>query len=207
MTRMKSDPRLPASADATGTTAATASYRDPAHYGKQISGDAVRFERLLPGPIERIWEYLTNSEKRGKWLASGDMPPRVGADFTMTFAHANLSPHKAPTPEKFRRYEPSVDSQHRVLRYEPTRFLSISWGGTGEDRSEVDFELTPEGDKARLVVTHRRLGSRGEMVNVSGGWHTHLAILEEKLNDRVPPSFWTLFGDIEERYEGRFPMN
>jgi hypothetical protein len=122
----------------------------------------------------------------------------------MTFAHASLSPDKAPTPEKFRQYEPSVDSKHKVLRYEPTRFLSISWGGTGEEASEVDFELTPEGNKVRLVITHRRLGGRDEMVNVSGGWHTHLAILEEKLNDRVPPSFWTLFGDIESQYEQRY---
>jgi uncharacterized protein YndB with AHSA1/START domain len=205
MTQTKSSLNAPASG--TGTPAAAASYREPAQFAKQISADTVRFERVLPGPMERLWEYLTDSEKRGKWLASGDMPPRAGADFTMTFAHGSLSPHKAPTPEKFRKYEPSVDSKHRVLRYEPTRFLSISWGGTNEDRSEVDFELTPEGNKVRLVVTHRRLGSRGDMVNVSGGWHTHLAILEERLNERVPPSFWTLFGDIEERYERHYPVN
>jgi uncharacterized protein YndB with AHSA1/START domain len=183
------------------------SYRDPAHFGKPVSGDAVRFERLLPGPMERVWEYLTDSEKRGKWLASGAMPARAGAEFNMTFAHANLSPHKAPTPEKFRQFETSVDSKHKVLRYEPTRFLSITWGDGSEDKSEVDFELTAEGNKVRLVVTHRRLNGRAGMVNVSGGWHTHLAVLEEKLNERVPPSFWTLFGDIEEQYEKLYPLN
>ena len=34
----------------------------------------VRFERLLPGPIERVWAYLTESDKRSLWLASGAMP-------------------------------------------------------------------------------------------------------------------------------------
>ncbi|MEX3932396.1 hypothetical protein AB4Y32_11375 [Paraburkholderia phymatum] len=26
----------------------------------------VRFERLLPGPIERVWAYLTESDKRSQ---------------------------------------------------------------------------------------------------------------------------------------------
>jgi uncharacterized protein YndB with AHSA1/START domain len=180
-----------------------ASYRDPALFATQLSEDTVRFERLLPGPIDRVWSYLTDSQKRGKWLASGDMPPRVGAEVTLTFTHSGLSPIKAPTPEKFKKYEPSVSGKHRVLRYEPTRVLSITWG-EGNDASEVDFELTPEGDKVRLVVTHRRLGSRADMVNVSGGWHTHLAVLNEILNGRVPPSFWTLYGDLESRYEKHY---
>jgi hypothetical protein len=33
------------------------------------------------------------------------------------------------------------------------------------------------------------------MINVAGGWHTHLGILvdrlNERLNERVPPSFWS----------------
>ena len=40
--------------------------------GEIIDRQTVRFERLLPGPIERVWAYLTESEKRRKWLASGD---------------------------------------------------------------------------------------------------------------------------------------
>ncbi len=199
MTNPKSNP-----SPSNGTPSGTNAYREPSHFGKRLSQDAVRFERLLPGPIERVWSYLTDSEKRGKWLAAGNMPSRAGAEVTLTFAHAGLSPIKAPTPEKFKKYEPSVNSQHRVLRFEPTRFLSISWGDA-KDPSEVDFELTPEGDKVRLVVTHRRLGSREEMLDVSGGWHTHLAVLEENLHGRIPPSFWTLFSGIEEEYQKRIP--
>ena len=29
------------------------------HAATAIEGDLVRFERLLPGPIERVWDYLT----------------------------------------------------------------------------------------------------------------------------------------------------
>jgi hypothetical protein len=45
----------------------------------------VRFERLLPGPIERVWEYLTKPDLQRAWLAesaadicdiTGCQPPR-----------------------------------------------------------------------------------------------------------------------------------
>ena len=33
-------------------------------YGERVDDSTVRFERMLPGPIERVWEYLTDSDKR-----------------------------------------------------------------------------------------------------------------------------------------------
>jgi hypothetical protein len=76
----------------------------------------------------------------------------------------------------------------------------ISW-----DKSDVTFELVPEGKNVRLILTHRKLSTRADMVNTSGGWHTHLAILVERANGRVPKAFWTVFGDIEQDYERRIP--
>ncbi len=31
--------------------------------GTIVDGRAVRFERLLPGPIERVWQYLTSADR------------------------------------------------------------------------------------------------------------------------------------------------
>ena len=31
----------------------------------------------------------------------------------------------------------------------------------------------PEGKNVRLILTHRKLPTRAEMVQTSGGWHTH----------------------------------
>jgi uncharacterized protein YndB with AHSA1/START domain len=47
-------------------------------YGVVTEAGTIRFERVLPGPIERVWAYLTESKERGKWLASGEMDLRVG---------------------------------------------------------------------------------------------------------------------------------
>ena len=40
-------------------------------------------QRFLPGPIERIWAYLTESDLRRRWLAAGQMEMKVGAPFEL----------------------------------------------------------------------------------------------------------------------------
>ena len=47
-------------------------------YGERIDETTVRFERMLPGPIERVWEYLTDAEKRATWLCGGETESQVG---------------------------------------------------------------------------------------------------------------------------------
>ena len=37
-----------------------------------IEPGTVKMERLLPGPVERAWAYLTESDKRATWLAAGE---------------------------------------------------------------------------------------------------------------------------------------
>jgi uncharacterized protein YndB with AHSA1/START domain len=40
-------------------------------YGALIEPTTVKIQRLLPGPIERVWAYLTESDLRRQWLAAG----------------------------------------------------------------------------------------------------------------------------------------
>lgn len=170
-------------------------------FGRVIAPAEVRFERLLPGPIETVWEFLVDSDKRSQWLASGAMELREGGAVELRFQHRDLSPHKAAAPERFKEMDEKGHVSHeRVLRLQPPRLLVISWG-----KSEVTFELAPEGKNVRLILTHRKLPTRAEMVQTSGGWHTHLAILVERANGRVPQPFWRVFGDIEAEYEKRIP--
>ena len=60
-------------------------------FGEVTEPQTVRLERILPGPVERVWAYLTDSEKRGKWLAPGEMELRVGGRVSLTFNNQNLS--------------------------------------------------------------------------------------------------------------------
>mgnify|MGYP002620079328 CR=1 FL=1 len=169
-------------------------------YGKVIGEGAVRFERLLPGPIERVWAYLTESEKRGKWLAKGGMELRVGGKVQLDFLHKNLTPHSEPIPERFKSMENGSGFAGTVTQCEPPRLLAYTWGG---DTSEVKFELTPQGERVLLVLTHTHLRDRGEMTNVASGWHTHLGILEDNLSERTPRPFWSSFERVEADYKQR----
>ena len=71
------------------------------NFGEIIEPRTVRLERTLPGPIERVWSYLTDSEKRGKWLMAGEWDLRVGGRVAMTVNNESLSADKE-TPERFK---------------------------------------------------------------------------------------------------------
>jgi uncharacterized protein YndB with AHSA1/START domain len=167
------------------------------NHGEIIGPGTLRFERLLPGPIERVWAYLTESEKRGTWLASGPMEPRVGGKFELNFLHASLSPVVEPTPERFKDMEGSCSFTGVVTRCEPPHVLSYTWAGD----SEVTFELSSEGDMVRLALTHRKLDADDRVT--AAGWHTHLGILEDNLHHRTPRPFWSTWLRLEQEYLSR----
>lgn len=170
-------------------------------FGTVLSPTEVRFERSLPGPIETVWTFLTESKKRGEWLASGPMDLRVGGKVRLRFKHSELSPHKAEPPERWREMDAKGhDSTGEITEIDPPRHLAFTWGA-----SEVVFDLAPKGDKVLLTLTHRKLPNREEMVGTMGGWHTHLAILVERAHGRTPPAFWELFRRIDGKYEERVP--
>ena len=59
-------------------------------YGTVSAPRTVRIQRRLPGPIDRVWAYLTESDLRRQWLAAGDMPPATGGMFELTWRNDEL---------------------------------------------------------------------------------------------------------------------
>lgn len=167
------------------------------NFGEITEPQTVRLERTLPGPIERAWSYLTDSEKRGKWLAPGEMELRVGGRVSLTFNNQNLSSDKE-TPEQFK-FAEGHTIEGEVTRCEPPRLLTFTWGKAGD----VTFELTPKGKDVLFVVTHRRLPDRNTTVMVSSGWHTHTGVLIDVLNNAEPRPFWKSFLRVKQEYEKR----
>jgi len=174
-------------------------------YGKRIDAHTVRFERLLPGPVEKIWAYLTDGQKRGEWFASGALPAKVGETFELNFKHSDLSPNKSPPPDRFKEMDvKGFHAKERLLALEPMRRLVHTFGEENPPPSEVEFALEPEGDMVRLILTHRKIPDRAYAVNVSGGWHSHLAVLQYKAEGKVPPPFWDVWRETEHTYEQRY---
>jgi uncharacterized protein YndB with AHSA1/START domain len=176
-------------------------------YASVTGAGQVRIERLLPGPIERVWEYITDSEKRSKWLAAGPIEPRVGGAVRFQFLHTKLSPENAPAPEKYREHENKASMTGEVLEWQPPTRLRITWNESAGHHSEALFELSPQEDAVLLVITHRRLPNRNAMVGVGAGWHTHLTVLEDVLRGRTPGAFWNTFNPLEAQYETLIPPN
>ncbi len=174
------------------------------HYGERIDESTVRFERLLPGPIERVWEYLTISDKRAKWLCGGKTELKVGGKVEMKFSNASLSTQQdIEPPEKYRNLPETTTFGGTVTQCEPPNVLAHTWDYEDQS-SEVRYELEQHGDQVRLVLTHRALGSYDEVISVSGGWHTHLDILDDVLGGREPRAFWKTHTPLEAEYERRF---
>lgn len=150
------------------------------------------FRRRLPGPIERVWAFLTEADKRARWLAGGDMELRVGGHVELRFLHAELTPHDEAIPEQHAELVDGHVMTSRITRIEPPRVLAFTWGDNGNTPSEVCFELTADGDQVSLLLTHRRLAdTHATRISVAAGWHTHLGILADRLADREPQPFWS----------------
>src|SRR5688572_22374633 len=73
----------------------------PDAFGVITEDATLTIQRLLPGPIERVWAYLTESDLRRQWMASGDMELKVGAPFELTWRNNELSNPPGKRPEGF----------------------------------------------------------------------------------------------------------
>jgi len=165
-------------------------------YGEVIDARTVRFRRLLPGPIERVWQYLTDSRLRATWFAAGAMEPRAGGALTLVFRHQDFAINEA-IPDKYKAMEKGITMESRVTHWEPPRHLAYEFGAS----SVVHFELEPKGKDVLLTLTQRDVSSRDEMINNCGGWHSHLDILGERLRGESLGPFWARV----ERYEREYP--
>jgi uncharacterized protein YndB with AHSA1/START domain len=166
--------------------------------GQSLAPETVRLERTLPGPIERVWAFLTEPDRRRRWLAAGDFDLRVGGTITLLFDHASLS-HEKQIPEPYRE-EAGARLSGRVIACEPPRLLTFTWSYEGQE-SEVAFELVQRGEAVQLILTHRRLRPREILARAAAGWHAHLALLEDVLQERTPRGFWSTHQAREVEYQ------
>ena len=170
-------------------------------HGERIGPGTIRFRRHLPGPIERVWDHLVESDLRARWFCAGTTEPRVGGRVEMHFDHRQLSPvPDDPPPAKFSDMPVESSFHGEVTQWRPPCLLAYTWIGDDE-YSHVTFELESDGDRVLLTLTHTDLRTRDDVVGVSSGWHTHLDILADVLEGRTPQPFWRRFGPIDAHYE------
>ncbi len=167
-------------------------------YGVLTAPLSLRIERVLPGPIERVWAYLTEEDLRRQWMAAGQMEQRNGASFELVWRNDELTdpPGKRPGvyPEEHR-------MTSEILEIDPPRKLRFTWM-----QGEVTFELRASGDKVILTVDHKRISDRNNLLSVSAGWHAHLDVLAAKIAGKTPATpHWDRWTQLREEYELRLP--
>ena len=133
-----------------------------AQFGK---APMVRFERLLPGPIERVWEFLVDPVRLPGWFGDAIIEPRAGGTVRIMGGHI----------------------RGVVTQWIPPRRLTYTWNvfdpadvESAYPESYVSFELEPRGDEVLLVLTHLPVLERFEKRNAMG-WHTFLDMLAAAL--------------------------
>jgi uncharacterized protein YndB with AHSA1/START domain len=167
-------------------------------YGVLNEDATLTIKRLLPGPIDRLWDYLTQGDLRRQWLAAGEMTGGQGTSFELVWRNDELTMPSGNKPEGF-------GDEHRltseITDWEPPRRLGFTWGNTGG----VTFELEPIGDAVMLTLTHRRIAERSSQLNISAGWHAHLDVLTARIAGEAPEPFWDHWVGLKSEYERRIP--
>ncbi len=165
-----------------------------------IEPGTVKMERLLPGPVERVWSYLTDGDKRAQWLAGGAFDLRVGGAIKLEFDNSKL-----PNDEEGLAKHPGTGIHSftgTITRLETNRVLAHTWLW-GDKETEVTYELTPKGKDVLLTIVHQRL-DRETAKNVTGGWDVHSGILADLLRGEKPRPFWTTHDQLTPQYAAQF---
>jgi len=167
-------------------TDAAAAVRAPV---EKIAPDTIRLERTLDAPVEKVWRYLTEAELRSQWFMGGtDATP--GGEFDLLVDHDKLSDGKdVPYPESYAEFKGAVWTE-QVIRFDPPRLLETTF--QGGKNGTVTYELSPDGDRTRLVLTHSGIASPVGAQDFGSGWNSHLTVLEERLAGRGVKDFWAL---------------
>jgi uncharacterized protein YndB with AHSA1/START domain len=127
-----------------------------------VTGDdePIRVERLLPAPIEDVFDAMTNPERMSEWFspvghAEVEADAVVGGHLRVVMVDGELR----------------LEHQGEFLEVErPTR-LVFTWRSrfTGDRPTVVTVELSDEDGKTRLVLEHDRLPPE-ERAPHAGGW-------------------------------------
>ncbi len=182
----------------TTTTAPATASAELAHelWGVLSEPATLTIRRVLPGPIERVWTYLTDSDLRRRWLAAGTMELEVGAPFELVWRNDELTEPPGERPQGF---GAEHRMQSRITECEPPRRLSFAWQNSGDVTIALDDLANGQ---VLLTLTHRRLPDAASL-NIAAGWHAHLDVLVAAATEQKKAPFWDSWKGLRDAYAER----
>jgi uncharacterized protein YndB with AHSA1/START domain len=141
---------------------------------------ALRFERRLAHPVDRVWRAITEPDELEAWfVARPEWTPAEGETFN------------------------AMEQDGEITDVEPPNLLAWNWGG-----ELFRFELSAAGDGCLLVFTHvfdgREFGAQH-----ATGWEVHFARLDALLDGRALSEEEAMedWAALHERYAERFGLD
>jgi uncharacterized protein YndB with AHSA1/START domain len=120
---------------------------------------ALRIERRLAHPVERVWQAVTEPDELAHWFPTTvEVDLREGGAMRFTFPQGGLDPMTG-----------------EVTELDPPRRIAFRWGD-----EELRFDLAADDGGCRLVLTHV-LSRRDAAARDAAGWHVCLDKLEQHL--------------------------
>lgn len=167
--------------------------------GKLLNSHTVQIERILPGPIERVFDYLSKPEYLEKWLMPALVEHELGG--RIQYCSEPIPEHVAG-PAKNKADQCLI--RGTITGFEAPRLIAYTWNELSHEvATEVRFELKQIGDEVQLTVTHSRLPA-DFMAAVAAGWHTHLETVIALLKGETPTEFFSRFNPRFEEYRALF---
>lgn len=168
-----------------------------ADFGIVTAPMTLTIQRHLSARPERVWQWLTDSDLRRRWLAAGDMVQQPGAAFELVWRNDELTDPPGTRPE-------GSDTEHRatctLTEIDPPRRLAWDWPGVGR----VTVTLESAGDRTLLTLVHRQTPNLSTLRSVSSGWHVHLDLLGQRIEGREPEvPFWDGWRRLRDAYARR----
>ncbi len=133
--------------------------------------NALRFERRLPHPPEKVWRALTDPAQLSQWFpATPEWELAAGAKIRFSF------PEEAPTDDFV-----AADYEGEIVTVDPPRLFVFTWSG-----EVLSWELAPDGDGTRLTF-QTIFDDVSRASRDAAGWDVCLEMLDLVLDGTTPP--------------------
>ena len=156
---------------------------------KEDEGYGIRLERLYNHPVSKVWDALTDPAKMTIWFMDVEWDFKPGGKITFTF----------PDEERTKSYGRFVSIEHEKL-------IEFFWENEDGPDEFGRWELFPEDDKTRLVLTYTRVQAN-LATSVMTGWHIVLNDFGDFLNGNsefLQSGDGTQFTDEQEALKAKY---
>jgi uncharacterized protein YndB with AHSA1/START domain len=136
--------------------------------GKLLQMDGQRvvsFERFLKHSVDKVWQAITSPQQMAKWLTvQSEMELKVDGQLTFRWDNGDI------VEGKFTKIDPPYE-------------LEYTWLEQTSGYSLVRWRLKSTSEGCHLLLTHT-FYETAVILDFLAGWHVHLDVLEDLLNER-----------------------